>query len=330
MPFSRELAFEHLRESCRAGRLAHAYLFTGAAGSGKAWLSVQLAALMLNCPPEGVLAHPDVHIVQPESKSRRIVILQIRDLEHSMQRKPLLASGKVAIIHDADRMQPQAANAFLKTLEEPPPDSLIVLLSTQPKTILETIRSRCIETALLTTRQRSPSAEETAILEALEQSLLTEAKPGVTEAFQFTRTLQSILSALREKISSEYESILRTETSRYKQASDDSSWFEERGAQIKALVEADALRERDRLLQIVVDALGTALRAQHGFPAENSVANALAERFSPEDLLGRLDVLESLRRRLGLGVYESLALETAFIEMITYSHDNPVRAGVKE
>jgi DNA polymerase III subunit delta' len=329
MPFSKELAFERLSESRRAGRLAHAYLLTGPTGSGKSWLAVHLAALALGCAPESALAHPDVHMVQPESKSRRIVIDQIRDLEHSIQRKPLLGSNKVAIVHDADRMQQQAANAFLKTLEEPPPGSLILLLSTRPKAILETVRSRCVETPLLETAKRIPTTEELAIRKSLEECLVNEARPGVAEAFRFTRSLQSILSELREKISSDYESILRKETARYKQACEDSSWLEERAGQIKALVEAGVLRERDRILQIVVDALGEALRAQHGFPAEDPVVKALAKRVSTEDLLRRLDALESLRRRLVLGVQESLALESGFLEMITNSRGNAERSTFK-
>ena len=256
-------------------------------------------------------------MVQPESKSRRIVIDQIRDLDHSIQRKPLLATSKVAIVHDADRMQPQAANAFLKTLEEPPPGSLILLLSTRPKAMLETVRSRCLETPLIDTAKRIPTTEEFAVLKALEECLVNEARPGVAEAFRFHALLQSILSALREKISSDYESILRNETARYKQACEDSSWLEERTGQIKALVEANVLRERDRILQIIVDAFGEALRARHGFPAENPIVKALAKRISTGDLLRSLDALESLRSRLVLGVQESLALESGFLEMIT-------------
>jgi DNA polymerase-3 subunit delta' len=322
MPFSRESAFEHLSRSLKAGRLAHAYLLSGAAGSGKSWLAVQLAALVLECSPASVLAHPDAHIVQPESKSRRIVIAQMRDLEHSIQCKPLLASSKVAILHDADRMQPQAANAFLKTLEEPPPGTLILLLSTHPRAILETIRSRCLETSLLDATERLPAAEEAAILEALEKCLITEARPGVAEAFRFTRTLQTILAELREKISSEYESLLRKEISHYKQACEDSSWLEERAAQIKALVEADSLRERDRILQIVVDTVGAALRAQHGSPSETPVVNALAKTRSAEGLLRQLEALASVRRLLAFGVQESLALESGFLAMISQGRAN--------
>lgn len=125
------------------------------------------------------------------------------------------------------------------------------------------------------------------------------------------------------------QSILRKETARYKQAFDDSSWLEERTAQIKSLVEASALRERDRIIQIVVDALGEALRAQHGFPAENPVVKALSEKIPTDDLLRRLDALESLRSRLGLGVQEPLALESGFLEMITNNRSNAQRSTFK-
>lgn len=317
MPFSKESAFERLSEARRANRLAHAYLLTGPAGSGKSWLAERIAALVLGCAPDGVLVHPDLHVVQPESKSRRIVIDQIRDLEHSIQRKPLLADGKVAIIRDADRMQQQAANAFLKTLEEPPPGSLILLLSTVPEAILETVLSRCVETGLQPPTKQEPSPQEKAILKALEECLVVEKKPGPTAAFRLARALQDILAEIREKIASDYEGVLRKETARYKQACEDSTWFEERHGQIKALVEAGALRERERVLQAVFDALGEALRAQHGLPVESPVIRALSRKFSTQSLLRGLDILESLRRRLALGVQESLAFESGFLEMMS-------------
>src|SRR5206468_8551173 len=86
----------------------------------------------------------DIFVAQPESKSRRIVIEQIRDLEHALQMRAPNGRRKVAIVSDADRLQPQAANAFLKTLEEPPKDSLLLLLSALPEALPETILSRCI------------------------------------------------------------------------------------------------------------------------------------------------------------------------------------------
>ena len=320
MPFSQKAALERLTQAHHAGRLAHAYLLAGPVGSGKKWLAERLAAMFLECPVEKVATHSDAHIVQPESKSRRILSDQIRELEQAIQRKPLIARTKVAIIHEADRMQPQAANAFLKTLEEPPDGSLILLLSALPEAILETVLSRCVETPLYRAEKPEPSPEEAALLKALEDYLLKPAKPGAAEAFGFTRTVQSLLAGLREQISSDYEGTLKEETARYKQTSESASWLDERAGQIKALTEAGALRERERILQMIFEALSDALRSQHGYPPSNAVIQSLAGKFSTANLLQRLDALETLRRRLAMGVQEALALESGFMEMITSAH----------
>lgn len=315
MAFSKESAFERLSLANREGRLAHAYLLTGPAGSGKAWLATRLAALTLGCSPREVAGHADAHFVQPESKSRRIVTDQIRELDHALHRKPLLGRTKVAVIHEADRMQPQAANAFLKTLEEPPPGSLILLLSALPEAMLETILSRCIETALQG-GETAALPERNFLLQALEECMVRPEKPGVSEAFRFTRTVQGILTGVRERVAEEFEQSLKEETARYKQTSDSGAYLSERAEQIKALTEAAALRERDRVLQIVVDALSNALRLQHGQPETEPAVRAIAGKFPPPNLLRRLDSLEKLRRRLALGVQETIALESGFLEMI--------------
>ena len=78
---------------------------------------------------------PGVYLAEPESKSRRIVIDQVRALEHALQMRSTDGRRKVAIVAEADRLQPQAANAFLKTLEEPPNDSLLLLLSSMPEVL---------------------------------------------------------------------------------------------------------------------------------------------------------------------------------------------------
>lgn len=316
MPFSRESALERLTEAHRAGRLAHAYLVAGPSGSGKRWLADRLAALVLGCDPSAVASHADAHTIQPESKSRRIVIDQIRELEQSMQRKPLLGSTKVAVIHEADRLQPQAANAFLKTLEEPPPGSLILLLSSLPEAMLETILSRCVETSLLDPQTREPGPEEEVIHRALEEFLLRPEHPGAAEAFQFTRTIQGLLSAIRERVSSEFDNDLKRQNALYKQTSDSANWLNERAEQAKALTEASVLRERDRVLQIVFDAIGQALRLQAAGSDGPPVVRGLAGKFSAVHLLRRLDALEKLRRRLAQGVQETLALEAGFLEVI--------------
>jgi DNA polymerase-3 subunit delta' len=112
MPFTEDEAFSLLQRAQSLDRLAHAYLLTGPVGSGKRALANRACELLLGEKLKD-FQHPDVHVIEPESKSRRILIEQIRELEHSLQMRSLLGGCKVGVIVDADRLQTGAANAFL-------------------------------------------------------------------------------------------------------------------------------------------------------------------------------------------------------------------------
>jgi DNA polymerase-3 subunit delta' len=94
-----------------------------------------------SCLKIGSGSHPDVLIISPED--RQIKIDEIRSIDDALSFRPFEGSKKVVIIDDADTMNIAAANAFLKTLEEPPQDSVIILISSQPDRLPATIRSRC-------------------------------------------------------------------------------------------------------------------------------------------------------------------------------------------
>ena len=144
-----------LQRSLERGRLGHAYLFTGHSLDELEALARTLAKTLncqqavksggiatdccdacLNCRKVDHETHADVHWVRPESKTRVVTIDQMRDLMQQIQLKPTEAEYKVAVILAADRMNEKAANAFLKTLEEPPPKSVLILLTTEPQRIL--------------------------------------------------------------------------------------------------------------------------------------------------------------------------------------------------
>ncbi|MDD5351394.1 MAG: hypothetical protein PHQ12_14375, partial [Chthoniobacteraceae bacterium] len=110
MAFSPEDAFTFLRRALESGRLAHAYLITGETGSGKRTLALRLAALATGTGEDTILQHPDVHCIEPESKSRLIKVEQTRDLEKELQMRATQSARKVAIIFDADRMNAAASN----------------------------------------------------------------------------------------------------------------------------------------------------------------------------------------------------------------------------
>jgi len=124
--------------------MGHSYLLTGDRAESLEQLALGLAAQVLGGAP---LEHPDFHSVRPESKSRHITVEQMRELERELYLRPFMAPLKVAVIFDAERMclgSASAANAFLKTLEEPPAHTLILLTSGRPAMLLPTIISRCL------------------------------------------------------------------------------------------------------------------------------------------------------------------------------------------
>lgn len=149
-----------LQSALRSERLAHALLFHGEESIGK-----RLTALVLtqavNCdasppldPPDacGVCrscrqiesgAHPDVTILTATGDKGETD--HTREIESRFIYRPLIGRLKVVILDQADLLRREAANALLKTIEEPPPDSLIVLVSSRPEALLPTIRSRCQE-----------------------------------------------------------------------------------------------------------------------------------------------------------------------------------------
>lgn len=141
-----------LHRALANGRLAHAYLFCGPEGIGKRLMAMALARAIVCLEQRGCghcqacrkidhQNHPDLHLLEPDGSS--IKIEQIRSFQRELNLKPLEASRKICIIEQADLMTIGAANALLKTLEEPRGDTLLILLTAQPNRLLETIRSRC-------------------------------------------------------------------------------------------------------------------------------------------------------------------------------------------
>src|SRR5215471_20289801 len=235
MAFARTTALEFLRRAHEQSRLAHAYLITGPPGSGKEMLAAELASFVNGTPAKEVFSSKarEIFIARPESKSRRIVTEQIRTLEHALQMRAADGRRKVAIIPDADRLQTEAANAFLKTLEEPPKDSLLLLLSALPEALPETILSRCIAIPLAPNGQRQSRGEESKLVKLLQQAS-REKNWTIQFAYGLAQEFQRLLREAREEVKRETDEGLQKEESRYRDATD-GVWLEEREDYYKAL-----------------------------------------------------------------------------------------------
>ena len=138
-----------IEQAIANGRLSHSLLLTGDEIDLLAEVAGAIADRLLNTrespayfPPAN---HPDCHALRPEGKMRQIGADATREeLIAKLQVTPAVSAHKVGIIYECDRMNAASANIFLKTLEEPPRNSTLLLLTTRPYSLLPTIRSRCL------------------------------------------------------------------------------------------------------------------------------------------------------------------------------------------
>lgn len=144
-----------LRRQLASGRLAHAYLFTGQEGSGKTTTALAFAKALV-CPEGGVGCgtcsscrradegfHPDIHFIEREEETADIKVEQIRTLLNELSLTPFEATRKIAVVDNAERLNPAASNAFLKTLEEPSAGTILILVAASKWDLLDTVVSRC-------------------------------------------------------------------------------------------------------------------------------------------------------------------------------------------
>ncbi len=318
MAYTADAAFTLLRAAHGRDRLAHAYLITGPIGSGKRQLAGRIASMILG--DEGdPWGNPDVHVIEPESKSRRILTEQIRELEHALQLRSFFGKAKIGIIFDADRLQPNAANAFLKTLEEPPGRTQLLLLSPQPDQLLETIISRCHEVPLRPTEPPVLTDLQERLIGVL-RSFAGRSGAEIVGAFTLAREFQQCLGAARATIQEQADADFKREELHYKQTSDSRAWLDDREDYYKALVEARYQAERAALVETLEQWWADILRQQFGatgldFPQHGADTAALAGQLTTPQLLRKSAALESLRENLSRsGVQEQLAIECAFLK----------------
>src|SRR5437764_1219060 len=244
MAFTRKAAIGLLRRAHDQKRLGHAYLISGPAGSGKREVAAELASTVNGTDAGDVFSSKarEIFVAEPESKSRRILIEQIRELEHGLQMRGAEGRRKVAIIAEADRLQPQAANAFLKTLEEPPANSLLLLLSALPEALPDTIVSRCICIPLAANGEKIDIPERSELIDLL-RAAAREKEWGIQQPYRVAQGMQALLGQMREEIKTQTAESLKEEDTRYRNSTD-GAWLEGREEYYKALSESLYIQRR--------------------------------------------------------------------------------------
>ncbi|MEM6884451.1 MAG: hypothetical protein AAF571_05415 [Verrucomicrobiota bacterium] len=278
MPFTENWILDKIAECYRSGRLAHAYLVTGNDAEALEALAMNISNIILQARAE---SYADFHCVRPESKSRRITVAQIRELEHELQLKSREGGLKVGLVLSSDRMclgKAEAANAFLKTLEEPPDHTVILMTSERPDQLLPTIRSRCITLPLGST---SKSSELTSV-EMKWTSMWMEAEGSpVARAYRRCQILSQWWQHIRANVEADFK----------------ESTLEEDAA--NAQLESEYLLRRDQ-------SIGVLIREVWKQTPENQIKHEFA--------LSCL-FLEELRAALQRNIDANLALERCHLQV---------------
>ncbi len=326
---------ELLQRSLARGRLGHAHLFAGDQLEELETLARTLAKTLncqqpvqtggaatdccdacLNCRKIDHDTHADIHWVRPESKSRIITVDQTRELMREIQLKPTEAGYKVAVIAGADRLNPQAANAFLKTLEEPPAKSVLILLSTEPQRILETILSRCLRLNFFGAGVRPVDPAQLEWLARFD-ALAASGQKSLLSRYRLLDTLLQKLGEIRARV----EEVLtaRSPLQQYDEVEKDlrEKWEDE----LTAAIEAEYRRQRVEALLLVqwwlrdvwlqTLAAGKPLLKFPEVPGTATVAG----RITPRQALENLQTLEQTQRLLYTNVQEALALEVGLLKL---------------
>ncbi len=325
---------ELLKRSLARGRLGHAYLFAGDRLDELEFLARTLAKTLncqdpvrqngmavdccdkcANCLKTENETHADVHWVRPESKSRVITVEQTRELMREIQLKPAEAGFKVAVIAGADRMNPQGANAFLKTLEEPPQKSILILLSTTPQRILETILSRCLRLNFFSNRHELDAAQN----EWLQKfsGLAAGGQKSLMSRYLLLDVLLQKLAELRALVGEGLAA--RSPLEKYEDIEKDlrEKWEDE----LAAAVESEYRRQRADLLLLVQcwlrDIWLLTLATGNELLNYPKIAGTqeIAKRISTRDAQENLRTFERAQRLLHTNVQEALALEVGLLKL---------------
>lgn len=323
MPFPAAAALQLLARARERGRLGHAYLICGPREAGLEAFATSLLNLVAGTTRRDLdeWAARGALVIRPGSRSRQIRIEALRgQVEPHLNLTTAGADHRFVVLLDAERLTVQAQNAFLRTLEEPPPRSLLLLVSEQPEQLLETILSRVIRVPLMAApgaRRLTPDEERLAgVLAKLASGKRERSLPA---ALAIRREFEDITEEIHSRIEKRLEAEFEEEKKFARQHTDvASAWVEEKEKQMLAAVEAHYLQARDALMELLLSWMGDVLRHQAGsdrldLPGYAEATATLAKRWDAAAVNRCLREIRRLHASLQTNAQEGLALDSAFI-----------------
>ncbi len=314
-----------LRRGWLEGRLAHAYLIVGAPLGRAGLLARQLAAMLYctasalrpcgvcsKCLQTAARAHPDLLWIEPQKKSRGILMEQVEAVQQLIARTSFEGGWKVVVLQNADRLNQQASNRLLKTLEEPPPDCLVLLVTDRPEALLPTIVSRCQKIILSSDRAEELTGADAELRELASAVLTDLGGASVLEVVRRARLLASGLKQARDQIKAEMEDGVQEDET---EGSADSKAQKQAGeARLEGRyreARETCLRwmlfwQRDRLFQ----AAGVAEQNDLIF-SEQAAGAALSYRLA----LNGINEIEDMRRKLAQNLPEQMVFEHGLLRL---------------
>jgi DNA polymerase-3 subunit delta' len=240
----------------------------------------------------------------------------MRALENSISLKPTMARVKVGIVVDADCMNEEASNAFLKTLEEPPGETVILLLTNQPQRLLTTIRSRCLKVSF---------GNETPVTAAHRQALVEmltrfsqPGQPWVVSRYTLLAALSDLLAQLRSQVETRVEQ--EANLDRYEEL--DAKVRDKLEDQLKARIEGEYRGTREQVIEDIyrwfADLLLCVENADEQLVSHPEALETLrqcAASMTYELALANLSAIDGIRDALARNITESFALEVGILNL---------------
>lgn len=331
-----------LQRSLSRGRLGHAYLLSG---DDLAFLENFAHAFVktLFCEEAGIARqsvksdkpdacntcrqcrkvdsgnHPDIHILRPESKLRMIRMEPSQDFMRRLHSKSYEGGFKVGIISAVDRMNTQAANAFLKTLEEPTGRTVFILLTTEVDRLLDTIISRCLRLHFPGTGEPEfPDISRSVV----EKIVSLSGKDGATGILSRYGLLEAVMEGLK-LMTGEIQEMLEKRSPLHTSESDlEPKIREQYETELKASIESEYRLQRSKLflaiqwlfrdVWILAEGVGD---PRLTYPQFESFSRKLAEKLNRVQAAENLSLMDDLQNILHTNVQEALAVEVCFLNL---------------